>query len=272
MKLAMISRHPDGQPRTPPLLFVHGSFTDARIWDVNYLPYFARHGYTAHAVSLRGHGLSDGGARLLSWRLADYVTDLALTVANLPAMPVLIGHSMGGMVVQKFLETRPAIPGVALLASVPPRGLIWSNLDMALRHPFLFQQVALFSLFGSAFETPELTRRLLFSKDMPLGTITDCLGPTQPESLLVAMDMMGMNPLRLEPGAQQLPLLVQGAAEDVFISPAIVRETAGFYRTEAQVFPKLAHAMMLDVNWRNAADSLLSWLDQAVGTGEPAAA
>jgi pimeloyl-ACP methyl ester carboxylesterase len=41
---------------------------------------------------------------------------------RLPTPPVVIGHSMGGFVVQKYLETHQAPAGV-LLASIPPRGL-----------------------------------------------------------------------------------------------------------------------------------------------------
>ena len=58
MKLDLISRYPETTPEPTPLLFVHGSFSDARVWDENFLPYFARRGYAAHAVSLRGHGRS----------------------------------------------------------------------------------------------------------------------------------------------------------------------------------------------------------------------
>lgn len=264
MKLSLISRYPETTPRPPHLLFVHGSFTDARIWDVNFLPYFARHGYAAHAVSLRGHGLSEGREHLHRWRLTDYVADLTRTVASLPAPPVLIGHSMGGMVVQKFLETRPELPGAVLMASVPPQGLLASNLHMVMRHPFLFQQVALYSLFGADFGSPEMIRRLLFSADMPRAKLLECADYMQAESQLVALDMMGLDPLWLRPGQPGLPLLVLGAARDVFIAPAIVRHTARFYGTEAEIFPDMAHAMMLERTWREAANSLLTWLQQVV--------
>ncbi len=58
MKLDMISRYPETTPKPAPLLFVHGSFADARCWDENFLPHYARHGYEAHAFSMRGHGRS----------------------------------------------------------------------------------------------------------------------------------------------------------------------------------------------------------------------
>ena len=160
MKLDMISRYPETTPKPTPLLFVHGSFADARCWDENFLPHCARHGYEAHAFSMRGHGRSEGHEHLHTWRLADYIADLAKAVGNMPAPPVLIGHSMGGMVVQKYLEDHAAIAGVVLMASVPPQGLLPTNLHMAMRHPFLFQQMALFSLLGPTYGTPEMMRRL----------------------------------------------------------------------------------------------------------------
>ncbi len=259
MKLDLMSRYPDTTPQPTPLLFVHGSFSDARIWDQNFLPWFAQRGYEAHAVSLRGHGLSEGHSHLHTWRLADYVADLDKTVQAMPGPPLLIGHSMGGMVIQKYLEKYTGIAGMALMASVPPQGLWPSNLHMAMRHPFLFQQMTLFSLLGPSVGSPDMMRRLLFSKDMPPVKLQEYFRLVQAESQVVAMDMMW------------LPVLVMGAQHDVFISPALVRETARFYRTEAQIIPNMAHAMMLEMNWREAAAALLNWTERTLGV-QPAAA
>ena len=61
MDLELISRTPTGRPtQATPLLFVHGVYTGAWVWDEYFLPYFAAQGYESHAVSLRGHGGSDG--------------------------------------------------------------------------------------------------------------------------------------------------------------------------------------------------------------------
>src|SRR5690606_1090224 len=121
-RLERLSRLPEGAARGRPLLFVHGAYTGAWCWDEHFLPFFARHGYAAHAVSLSGHGGSEGRERLDRLRLADYVDDVARTVAELPAPPVLIGHSMGGLIVQKYLEHADAT-AAALLCAVPPHGL-----------------------------------------------------------------------------------------------------------------------------------------------------
>lgn len=264
MKLDLLSRYPETTPKPTPLLFVHGSFSDARVWDVNFLPYFAHHGYEAHAVSLRGHGLSEGHERLHSWRLADYVADLTKAVEILPSPPLLIGHSMGGMVIQKYLEDHAGIAGMVLMASVPPQGLLPTNLHMAMRHPILFQQMVTFAMLGPRYGSVDMMRRLLFSKDTPLTKLEEYFDLVQAESQMVAMDMMWFNPLRLKSGQLWLPLLVMGAQNDAFISPAMVRETARFYRTEAHIMPNMAHAMMLEMNWRTAADLLLDWLEKMV--------
>jgi pimeloyl-ACP methyl ester carboxylesterase len=272
MKLDMISRYPETTPKPTPLLFVHGSFSDARVWDQNFLPYFAHHGYEAHAVSLRGHGLSEGHERLHSWRLADYVADLAKAVGTMPQPPMLIGHSMGGMVIQKYLESHAGIAGMVLMASVPPQGLLPSNLHMAMRHPILFQQMVVFSLMGPSYGSLDMMRRLLFSTETPRSKLQEYFDLAQAESQMVAMDMIWFDPLRLKSGQLWLPLLVMGAQNDVFISPAMVQETARFYRSEARIIPNMAHAMMLEMNWREAADILLDWLRHMASVQSVAAA
>ncbi|MBL8258971.1 MAG: alpha/beta fold hydrolase [Candidatus Competibacteraceae bacterium] len=273
MQLDMVSRRPETTPKRPPLLFVHGSFSDARVWDDYFLPYFAERGHEAHAVSLRGHGRSEGRERIHTWRLADYVADLAQAVAAMPQPPLLVGHSMGGMVIQKYMERAPAVAGVVLMGSVPPQGLLPSNLHMAMRHPFLFQQMALFSVLGPSFGSIDLMRRLLFSPSMPTELLRKFIHYTQPESQVVSLDMMGLDPLRLKPGRLPVPTLVLGAQHDIFVSPALVRETARFYRAECHVCPNMAHAMMLEANWREMADYLLGWIARAVEKrAEPAAA
>lgn len=271
MKLELISRYPRFTPKHPPLLFVHGSFSDARIWDINFLPYFTEYGYEAHAVSLRGHGLSEGHAGLRGWRLNDYVADLAQAVNMMPRKPVLIGHSMGGMVIQKYMENHAGIAGMVLMGSVPPQGLWHSNLHMAIRHPFLFQQMLAFTMFGPSYASVDMMRRILFSNDMPRAKLEEYFRLVQNESQMVAMDMMLFNPLRLKAGQLWLPLLILGAQDDVLVAPAMVRETARFYRTEATIIPNLAHAMMLDTQWRVAAARLLDWLDLLGGQYSAAA-
>lgn len=261
MHLEVISRYPETSSGGPPLVFVHGSYADARCWDDHFLPYFAEHGYEAHALSLRGHGRSDGRLRLLTWRLADYVADLARVVDDLAQPPVLIGHSMGGMVIQKYLAAEPgAAAGMVLMASVPPDGLLPVNMRMAARHPLLFQQMVMLVTLGPATMTPFVMQRLLFSPRMPAARVWSLLERAQGESQAVGLDMLGLDPLRLDPDALTMPVLVMGARDDVLVAPSVIADTAAFYGVAPCLVPDLAHAMMMDLNWRSAAQEILRWL------------
>lgn len=130
VRLEIISKPPVSGERPTPLLFVHGAWHGAWCWDEYFLSYFAGQWYTVHALSLRGHGGSAGQQRLRWTRLSHYVADVARVAAALPTPPVVTGHSMGAMVVQKYLEQHVAPAGV-VLAPPPPRGVLAPTLRLA---------------------------------------------------------------------------------------------------------------------------------------------
>jgi hypothetical protein len=41
-----------------------------------------------------------------------------------------------------------------------------------------------------------------------------------------------------------------------------LEETAAYFGTEAVVIPDMAHDVMLDVRWKDAADQLLKWMSE----------
>ena len=121
---------------------MHGAWHAAWCWEY-FLPYFAQQGYTAHALSLRGHGQSDGAARLRWYSVADSLADIMQVAQTLPAPPILIGHSLGGYMIQKYLERYDA-PAAVLLASVPVTGILGFALRYARRHPWHFLKAQLY--------------------------------------------------------------------------------------------------------------------------------
>ena len=104
-----------------PLLFVHGGWHGAWCWDDHFLDYFADAGYRAVSISLRGHGTSPSDKPLRKVSVADYLDDVRSVADDLGGAPVLIGHSLGGYVVQRYLEDRTA-PAAVLVGSLPPSG------------------------------------------------------------------------------------------------------------------------------------------------------
>jgi pimeloyl-ACP methyl ester carboxylesterase len=263
MYLETITHYPTGETKSTPLVFVHGAFAAAEIWDVHFLPYFAQHGYQAHALSLRGHGASEGRAKLHHWKLADYVADLTETLRDLPNAPILIGHSMGGMVVQKYIESHPAV-GVVLMASVPPQGILASLWGMTVSNPLLLYKITLIQSFGASFADMTTLREAMFSNNTPDTCLAQYLPNKQEESNRVTLDMLGWDPLRLLP-RRGLPMLVMGAAQDAFFSTGLMHSIARHYHAEVVIVPEIAHAMMLEANWQQAAEPLLHWLTHKVG-------
>jgi len=172
--------------------------------------------------------------------------------------PVLVGHSMGGMVVQKYLESN-ATPAAVLLASVPPGGVGPATLRVSFGHPLIFMKANLAMSMLPLFSTPQLAREYLFSASMPEDKVTAYCSRLQDESYRAYLDMMGLNLPR--PERVRVPVLVMGAADDRLISPAEVAATARAYQTQAEVLPGMAHDMMLEAGWQAVADRILIWLD-----------
>ena len=171
--------------------------------------------------------------------------------------PVLVGHSMGGMIIQKYLESHEA-PAAVLLASAPPRGVIQATLRVALRHPLVFIKANLTMSMFPMVNAPQLAQEALFSADMPENKVMSYSSQLQDESYRAYLDMMGLSLPR--PERVKTPILVMGAANDRLISPNEVEATARAYHTQAEVFPDMAHDMMLEARWQTVADRILGWL------------
>ena len=257
--LEVIVRTPPRAPvRETPLLFVHGAYTAAWCWDEHFLPHFAARGHACYALSLSGHGASRRGGYLDGYSLADYVDDVAEVIDKLPAPPILLGHSMGGMVVQKYLE-RATVPAAVLMCSVPPQGLMSSAIGLMMSRPNLLSDLN--RILGGGQPHPESLREALFHQPIDAELLMRYYHRCQPESHRAIWDMTLFNlphPSRMKVP----PLLVIGAEHDHLIPPSQVRMTAQTYGTEAHILPGMGHGIMLESGWRDAADLIADWLDR----------
>src|SRR5918997_5496486 len=91
--LEFIEARPEGPASGAPLLFLHGAFGGAWTWSEIFMPLFARRGRAVAAVSLRGHGGSQGHADLRLARLDDYLADVRRAFDEFDEPPVVIAHS-----------------------------------------------------------------------------------------------------------------------------------------------------------------------------------
>lgn len=257
--LEVLARTPTGPSQALPLLFVHGAFAGAWCWEEHFLPFFAEAGYASYAVSLSGHGGSRGRERLDSLSIADYVADVADVVERLPVPPVLIGHSMGGFVVQKYLE-RHAAPAAVLMCSVPPQGLASAAFGMLFSHPGLLMDLNRLMTGGQV--ALESLREALFAQPVSVDDLTRFYRWSQPESHRAIWDMSFFDLPKPSRIAGRQPLLVLGAEHDHLTPPSTAEMTASTYGVEAEVFPGMGHGLMLERDWRKVAQRILDWLKE----------
>jgi pimeloyl-ACP methyl ester carboxylesterase len=248
--LEMIERQPSTDQGRTPLLFVHGLGHGAWCWE-NWLAATADAGYPSYAVSLRGHGKSAG--RLRTARLGQYVDDVIAAASSLPRPPVLVGHSMGGLVVQQTLA-RYAARAAVLVAPIPAHPAVASLAAIARRHPLDALRIV---GGGSLPLRPEYLFHELDDADA-LGHADRCGG----ESGIVQYQLLLHRPARRPLGSPSV--LVLATPDDRLIPIRGIRSTAARYGADVVEFPGMGHDLMLDARWREPLDAMLSWLDEAV--------
>ena len=250
---------PRGAPRSTPLLFVHGAYVGAWCWDEHFLSYFVEHGYEVHAPSLRGHGATPGREFLHLASVDDYVTDMLAVARSLHTPPILVGHSMGAILVQRALR-RSRTPAAVLMTPVPASGLAMPAVLLAQRDPELVRDVALMQHARLPHDRFRGLRRAVFSNKLSDALVLRHLRRMQPESERALFDLSWPQHLFFE--TSEIPVLVLGAGEDALFAPWMIEASAVVYGVTPEIFPGMAHAMMLEPDWQNAADRILEWLEE----------
>ena len=204
--LEVFSCLPSRKTGKPALLFVHGAFAGGWMWTETFMPFLAKAGYPCYALSLRGHGGSTGRDQINWHSVGDYVDDVKTVVDWLDEPPVLIGHSMGGFIVQKYLEHRPAT-AVALVCSVPPQGLIASQFHLLFSKPQLFLEIN--RIMSGEYTDTATLREALFAGEVDEAMLNAWLSRMQSESHRAILDMTMFNLPNLH-AMHRPPMLILG--------------------------------------------------------------
>lgn len=255
--LEVIDRGAVTQSHPVPLLFVHGAWHAAWCWDQHFLGFFADRGYRAVALSLRGHGDSTTERPLRHCSASDFVEDIDVVARDLCTAPVIIGHSMGGLIVQKYLESHHT-PAAVLMTSMPPQGNLGATMRWIRSHPWHFTKMTVTGKALPYISTPALARERFFSAHTPDSDVQEYAGRLQEDSARVGLDCLVLNLPRPERVAT--PLLVLGAELDGAHTRKEILATARAYRTQAEFFPAMGHNMMLEPGWEAVAQRIHTWL------------
>jgi pimeloyl-ACP methyl ester carboxylesterase len=251
-------------PRT--IVFIHGMFQNGKSWG-NWERFFAHRGFICSAPSwpchegepatLRAH-VPAGLGRMT---LAEVVEKFAAECRGMRERPIVIGHSVGGLVAQ-ILAARGLASAAVCISSVAPNDLIaadWHLLKnvMAITNPL------------KGHEPYEMTPEGFhenFCNNMSAAESAEAYAETAThDSRQVLRDCLGKTG-HLDLAAPHVPLLFIAGEKDHIIPAALCRRNRDHYCdngsvTELIEFPNRGHFICGDPGWREVAMRACEWVE-----------
>ena len=252
-----------------PVVFVHGMFMTALCWE-EWLPRFAASGRPATALEWPGRDASVAELRkrhpdpdLGNLTLTRIVNEHAALVRAMPESPVLVGHSMGGLIVQLLIDRGLGSAGVAI-DSAPPMGVF------SARWSFLKANWPMITPFASV-KAPRLIPlqdfRYAFANTLPPEAQEAAYERyAVPESRAVPRQSL-TSAARIDFAKRHAPLLLVAGGSDHIIPASLNRSNYRRYRdatsvTDFREFDGRDHLTIVEPGWEKVADFVLAWLDQ----------
>ena len=209
-----------------PIVFLHGIGGAARLWTPQ-IEHFSRRGYDAIAFDLPGYGgqppLADGVA---FDQLADVLEAL---IAHLDIKrPVLVGHSLGGMVVQTFLRRHPDGARAAILSATSPA---FGNPQGKFQQQFLADRLRPLEEGKSMRElAPRMVAGMIGPEADPAGTALaeSCMAATPAETYRAMVNCLVTFDERANLAHIPIPVLVLAGELDANAPAAMMRKMAGY--------------------------------------------
>jgi len=256
-----------GDILTKTILMVHGMWGGDWCWE-NYRHYFEERNYRCHTPTLRYHDVDpkdEPHPGLGTISLMDYAQDLEEYIRNLDEKPLLMGHSMGGLLVQ-MLGARGLAKGLVLLTPASPGGInalklsviksFWSILTKwgFWRNPHrLSFEAAVYSMMHLL---PETDKKAAYEKFVYES------GRAAAEIGFWQFDLKGAS--KIDAAKVTCPVLVISGAEDRITPAAVVRKVASKYKTVStyQEFENHAHWVLGEPGWEEIAAFVYDWVNQ----------
>jgi non-heme chloroperoxidase len=247
-----------------PVLCLHGLFAGSWVFE-RLLPLLAGRGYPAAALSFRGHPPSAPLPDLGRVGIGDYVDDAA-EAARALGRPIVIGHSLGGLVAQ-VLAAQGLVRAVVLIDAAPPRGI------GVLSRPLLARM---------ARYLPALLRSRPFlpgAKDLDALVLNRVPPPERPAARARfvadsgrAARQAALGGRRVPKRLVRVPLLVVSGDDDRFVPLDVAQKIARRYDAPLLVARGHGHFLLAEPGWEEQVRVVLDWLDALPDSGEPAAA
>ena len=250
---------PKKRTHDTPILFVHGAWHGAWCWD-NFMNFLAEKGFACYALDLPAHGERQGGEENIRRQtFMGYVREVG-RVADEIGDPIVIGHSMGGYVVMKYLEEATP-PATVLVAPLPFRNLPRMTFcKMALQYPLMAMR---FNALLPVEVTDERMYRRLFLHNAPDEVCRRGFESAGAESSR-ALFATAIPVVWLRPDRVSSPVLVTAAEHDYFFPIKTQKRTARAYRGDYRLYKDMGHNLMVENGWEHVAGDIHDWLVEQV--------
>lgn len=248
------------------IVFIHGLFQNPLSWE-EWWKYFEGNGYTCHTPAYPYHeGIPSELRKTISQNLKNLtfgqvVKSLSDFIDMLPEKPILIGHSMGGLAVQKLIAMGKGIAGVCI-DTAPPKGIFsfsWSFLkaNLSTINPLKGDSVCLPGVkwFQYAFCNTMSMEEASVEYDKFLV----------PESRNIPRSSTGKDGY-IDFKSPHNPLLFIAGEKDHIIPSSLNKKNFEAYKNvgsikEFREFPDRTHYICGQKNWQEVAGFILNWVN-----------
>jgi pimeloyl-ACP methyl ester carboxylesterase len=250
----------------PPILFIHGMFLNPKSWS-EWERWFSARGYDCGSpawplhegepAELRRH-VPEGLGRLT---LAEVYQHHERIVREQTEPPVLIGHSAGGLLVQKLVAAGLARAGVAI-ASAAPNHMLAPDWSFLKNSALIANPLA----GDSPFEMTSDIFHKTFANTLPLAASDSAHEAfAVHESRRILRDVMGDDGV-IDTDRPHVPLLFLAGEEDQIIPPTLVMRNAHAYSDKRSIceyfgFSGRGHFLCGEPRWQEIAETIANWLE-----------
>jgi pimeloyl-ACP methyl ester carboxylesterase len=259
----------NSEMKTKTIVFITGAFVGSNSWD-EWKTYYESKGYKvivpdyphkdADPATLRNRKPDSALADLTLEELTAYYEKI---IRQQPEKPILIGHSLGGMLTQILLQKDIAAAGIAI-HSAPPKGILltkWSSLKS------IWSPLSLFETSKKTYMMSFKDWQYAFTNGMPEAEQRATYEKyATPESAKLIRGGL-TDAAKVDFKKYHDPLLIVAGDKDHFFPPAINYKNFKKYKnqnaiTEYKVFEGRNHNVLGLPTWKENADYILNWMSK----------